>query len=976
MYFRRTLLRLALAFACLALTPSLALAQTAKRPINHHDYDGWRTIAGQRLSNDGKFLAYSLMPEEGDGEVVIRNLVTGQETRIPAGARPVAPPAATEEEDAPPPPRGVTIEFSADSKTVVFSTFPTKAETNQAKKDKKTPDQMPKDGMVIVALASGRQTRIERVRRFAMPLKGDGYLAYLREAPEGRGAADAPKPDGGGDSADQQAGRGGRGGRGGSGGGARLQFGTDLELRSLSDAAERTFPDTAEFSLTEDGKQLVYAVSARDTTKNGVFVVGIGNANAPLALLDGKGKYSKLTWDENQTELAFLSDKDDAASKPSKFKLYRWDRRAPTATELISTATPGFHKDYAISENGAISFSKDGKHVYFGAAPQAPEKKDDAAADPTEEKAVVDLWSYKDDYLQPQQKLRAARDRNRTFTAAYSIPDHKLIQLADEQLETVTPSENTQWVLGADDRDYRKANDYDEHYSDTYLIDTATGTRKLLAKKHTGQVSFSPNGHYMLMFDGKDWSTVSVPDGKISNLTAKLPVKFFNEETDTPSLPNSYGAAGWTKDGTAVLLYDHYDIWQVSPDGSAAKNITAGYGRAHDLQFRYVRADNDLRERWIDSSKPLLMHAANLTTRDTGFFRGAFDGSAPKQLIMEAKDLAMPVKAKDADVYLLTEQTFNQFPDLVTTDGAFKELRKVSDANPQKAQLLWGTSEVAHFKNADGVPLSGALYKPENFDPKKKYPMMVYIYEKLTQNVNHFVNPAPGTSINVSYYVSNGYLVLEPDIVYTTGYPGQSALKCVLPAIQSVVDQGIVDEKAIGIQGHSWGGYQIAYMVTQTNRFKAVAAGAPVVDMISAYDGIRWGTGITRQFQYERTQSRIGGSIWQYPTRFIENSPIFWADRVQTPVMILQNDGDTAVPWYQGLEFFLALRRLGKEVYLFNYNGQPHGLSDRADQKDYTIRLQQYFDHYLKGAPAPDWMEKGVPYLDREHTALSGLGGK
>jgi dipeptidyl aminopeptidase/acylaminoacyl peptidase len=334
------------------------------------------------------------------------------------------------------------------------------------------------------------------------------------------------------------------------------------------------------------------------------------------------------------------------------------------------------------------------------------------------------------------------------------------------------------------------------------------------------------------------------------------------------------------------------------------------------------------------------------------------------------------VKAKDADVYLLTEQTFNEFPDLVTTGGTFKELRKVSDANPQKSKLMWGTSEVVQYKNADGVPLKAALYKPENFDAHKKYPMMVYIYEKLTQNVNHFVSPAPGTSINVSYYVSNGYLVLEPDIVYTTGYPGQSALKCVIPAIQSVVDKGIVDEKAIGIQGHSWGGYQIAYMVTQTNRFRAVAAGAPVVNMISAYDGIRWGTGLPRQFQYERTQSRIGGSIWQYPTRFIENSPIFSADRVQTPVMILQNDGDDAVPWYQGVEFFLALRRLGKEVYLFNYNGQPHGLRNRADQKDYTIRLQQYFDHYLKGAPAPDWMEKGVPYLERERTALSTLGGQ
>jgi dipeptidyl aminopeptidase/acylaminoacyl peptidase len=391
--------------------------------------------------------------------------------------------------------------------------------------------------------------------------------------------------------------------------------------------------------------------------------------------------------------------------------------------------------------------------------------------------------------------------------------------------------------------------------------------------------------------------------------------------------------------------------------------------------LRYIRTEAEPRERWIDPARPLLLQGENLKTMDSGFFRGSIDGAEPTQLMMAAKSFSAPVKAKDADVYLLTAQTFNEFPDLISTDSSFKELRKVSNANPQKAQLLWGNAELVAFKNSDGVPLQAALYKPENLDAKKKYPMMVYIYERLTQNVNHFVNPAPGTSINISYYVSNGYLVLTPDIVYTTGYPGQSALKCVLPAVQAVVDRGIVDEKAIGIQGHSWGGYQIAYMVTQTNRFRAVEAGAPVVDMISAYDGIRWGTGITRQFQYERTQSRIGGSIWQYPTRFIENSPIFWADKVQTPVLILQNDGDTAVPWYQGLEFFLALRRLGKEVYLFNYNGQPHGLQDRADQKDYAIRMQQYFDHYLKGAPAPDWMEKGVPFLQRDKTELDTLQG-
>jgi dipeptidyl aminopeptidase/acylaminoacyl peptidase len=264
------------------------------------------------------------------------------------------------------------------------------------------------------------------------------------------------------------------------------------------------------------------------------------------------------------------------------------------------------------------------------------------------------------------------------------------------------------------------------------------------------------------------------------------------------------------------------------------------------------------------------------------------------------------------------------------------------------------------------VPLSGILIKPENFDPQKKYPMIVYIYEQLSQGLHRFVNPGPGTSINTSFYASNGYLILMPDIVYTIGYPGQSALKCVLPAIQAVVDRGFVNEQAIGIQGHSWGGYQIAYMVTQTNRFRAAAPGAVVANMTSAYSGIRWGSGLPRQHQYEHTQSRIGGSLWEYPMRYLENSPVFRADRVQTPILMVHNDGDDAVPWYQGIEYYLALRRLGKEVYMFNYNGEPHGLRKRQNQKDYTRRTQEFFDYFLKGAPKPEWMEKGIPFLDRD----------
>ncbi|HEV2904211.1 MAG TPA: prolyl oligopeptidase family serine peptidase, partial [Pyrinomonadaceae bacterium] len=325
-----------------------------------------------------------------------------------------------------------------------------------------------------------------------------------------------------------------------------------------------------------------------------------------------------------------------------------------------------------------------------------------------------------------------------------------------------------------------------------------------------------------------------------------------------------------------------------------------------------------------------------------------------------------PTKAKDADVLMFTASRFDEFLDVWVTDINFRNPRKVSNGDAQRAGFIWGTAELVNFKNTDGVPLKGVLMKPDNFDPKKKYPMLVYIYERLTPGLHGFRAPAPATSIIPSYYVSNGYLVFMPDIVYTTGYPGQSALKCVLPAVQEVIDRGYVDEKAIGIQGHSWGGYQIAYMVTQTNRFRAAAPGAIVANMTSAYSGIRWGTGLPRQFQYEHSQSRIGGSLWEYPMRFLENSPVFRADRVQTPLLMLHNDEDDAVPWYQGIEFYLALRRLGKEVYMFNYNGERHGLRRRINSKDYTRRMQEFFDHFLKGAPKPEWMEKGIPYLQRE----------
>lgn len=1018
--------------ALLASTVPFAVAQrtaVTKRPLTHADYDTWRSVVSPQISRDGKFVAYAYMAQDSDSDIVVRNIATGTEWRAPRGYRPPAPPpdvslpnsAEIVAEQA----RLVRPIFTADTRFAAFSVEPAKAELNKAKKEKKRPEEMPKNALGLMNLSNGQVVKIERIKSFQVPEDAGGYIAYLREAgpaakksdekkaetegapsttTPGPGATPSPnQPFKEGSTTPEVAGapatspspivRQATGGNptareGATAGrppaapaGKKKDYGTDLVLRNTATGYERTFNDVLDYTLSKDAKTLVFTVSSKKEETNGVYVVSTQSAAAPVPVLSGKGKYLKLTWDEEQTELAFVSDRDDADAKQSKFKVYLWDRGGsptvregasnhsnaaliPPAIEVVSSSSPGFRKGFVVSDKANLSFSLDGSRLFLGAAPPPePEKSADEETS-ADEKVVADLWHWKDDYIQPIQRVRAEQERQRSYRAVYLTKEKRFVQLADESMETINPSLDGRFAVGADNRAYRIESDHNPGYSDFYVINASDGSRKPVRRKQRGAVSLSPGAKYAIFFDGKDWNSYSVADGRVVNLTKSLGVNFFNEENDTPDLPGSYGLGGWTKDDRDVLIYDRYDVWVVSPDGNGAKNLTDGVGRRQKLAFRYVRLDP--RERSIDPAKPLLLRADNEETRDEGFYRERIGGGLPEKLLMGSKGYNNPTKAKDADVLMFTASRFDEFLDVWVTDINFRNPRKVSNGDAQRAQFNWGTAELVSFKNTDGVPLKGLLLKPDNFDAKKKYPMLVYIYERLTPGMHAFRTPAPGTSINPSYYVSNGYLVFMPDIVYTTGYPGHSALKCVLPAIQEVVDRGYVDEKAIGIQGHSWGGYQIAYMVTQTNRFRAAAPGALVANMTSAYSGIRWGTGLPRQFQYEHSQSRIGGSLWEYPMRFLENSPVFRADRVETPLLMIHNDEDDAVPWYQGIEYYLALRRLRKEVYMFTYNGERHGLRKRINQKDYTRRLQEFFDHFLKGAPKPDWMEKGIPYLERE----------
>jgi dipeptidyl aminopeptidase/acylaminoacyl peptidase len=918
-------------------------AAASKKPLSYDAYAGWMSIRSPQLSRDGQWLVYALAAQEGDGELVARNLKTGQEHRSPRGTQPV-----------------VTV----DGHYVVFTVAPVKAEVDQAKKDKKKPEEQPKNALGVMDLRTGEVVTVERVKSFKVPEESGTHIAYQLEPPLKKPAdkkdpekeetakkEPEAKPKEGQEEEPKKPEK-------------KKEPGTELVIRELATGKEARIADVAEYVWNEPGTWLAYAVSSNKPENDGAFSRETATGKT-AALLKGLGNYKNLTFDDKGAQLAFTSDRDDYAAEKSASKLYHWAPPAASASEIAPAAAKGFPAGMAVSENGRLSFSEDGGRLFFGiAAAPRPEPKD--APDPIK----VDIWSWKDPYLQPMQKARAEEEKKRTLMCVIHLgpKDRKFVQLASEDLPQIRLSDDAKLALGISDLPYRQLISWDRSYFDVYLVGLADGARKKVLEKSPYMTAFSPGGKYLLHFNDeeKHWFTYRIADGKWTNITARIDVPLVDETHDTPDEPWPHGNAGWTEGDRSVLIYDRYDIWEVSPDGTKARMITQGLGRLEKMVFRYARLDPD--QKAAPTKEPLLLGVTDDRTKASGFWRvNLADDAAPEKLVMADKLLSPRdvQKAKNADVYVFTQQRFEEFPDLWASDGTFAAPRKASDANPQQAEYIWGRSELIEYINSDGVKLPAILIKPEDFDPAKKYPLMVYIYETLAGGLHRYATPGPGTSINMARYVSNGYVILQPDIIYDIGYPGPSAVKCVLPAVQKVLDMGFIDPERVGIQGHSWGGYQISYLITQTDVFAAVQAGASVVNMTSAYGGIRWGSGMSRAFQYEKTQSRIGAPLWDGFLRFIENSPLFWADRISTPYLTIHNDEDDAVPWYQGIEFISALRRLGKEAYMFNYNGEKHGLRVRENQKHWTVHQDEFFDHFLLGKPRPEWMDKGVPYLER-----------
>jgi dipeptidyl aminopeptidase/acylaminoacyl peptidase len=926
-------------FSLLILLLLSGLLQAQKPSLDDSVYDSWKSLSSPIISEDGNWVTYEINPQQGDGYLYIYDVNSGKKDSIA---------------------RGNNAVFSPDSKYLAYRMIPSYYESRQAKVKKLKEDKMPKNDLEIRILSNSEVKKVSGVKSFAVPAKNSYWMAYLLEKISVNNEEEKSQVDtvqvnstvspGKNKSAEAK--------------------GTILVIYEPVLKREYKYEDVTEYVVARDGKTICFLQNIPDTTRIENFRINIFDTKKEISkiIYEGQGSVKKLSTDRTGDVISFIYSSDT-----SKIKIYTlWlSKNLEKASQIVDSENPSMPADWSVSENGNITFSDDGTRIFFGTAKKPVKEPEDTLLD--EEKYKLDIWSWDDDLLQPMQKKQLDQERKRSWIAVYHIDKNLMCQLADTNVPSIRTYQkgNSLIALGSSDLKYRKSSSWDGRgYSDYYIVNIQTGSKKLALAKCPSRVSLSPSCKYLLYWDieEKAWISIPVSGGDRKNLTSSVKVPLFNELTDVPDDPPPHGIAGWTDDEKHVLVYDRYDIWLLDLNGiENPVNITNNFGRNNNLRLRYNKLDPEAE--FINKNDLIYLSAFNYADKESGFYTlKPGKTSDPVKLIMERSSFPGDlIKAGQADMLIWQKGTLISYPELYISDMNFGGAKRISVTNPQQENYNWISAELFEWISFDRQKLQGILYKPEDFDPSKKYPMIVYFYERSSDGLYNYISPAPSPSrINISFAVSSGYIVFVPDIAYTIGYPGQSCYNAVVSGTYALLDKyDFIDRDRLGLDGQSWGGYQIAWLVTQTDLFACAYAGAAVVNMISAYGGIRWGTGMSRMFQYEHTQSRIGGSLWDKPVQFIENSPIFFVPKINTPLLLMHNDADGAVPWYQSIEFITALRRLEKPAWLLSYNDEDHNLVKRPNRKDISIRKMQFFDHYLKEKPMPYWMKYGISQLEK-----------
>ena len=944
----------------------LGAQDAAKRAVALDDILAWKNISTTSLSNDGQWFAYRISPGEGDSQMVVRRTHDPKEMKFEVGEAPAGGGGG----------RGgggtSSLAFSDDGKWVAFTTYPTRREGERMRRQRR-PIQ---PGVEIVNLASGEKIDVPKVRRFAFSGESGAWIALHRAPAQANG--------GGGAGGAAAAGRGGAPG-GGGGAASNQPKGTDLILRELATGQELNVGNVAEFEFSKDGRFLALTIDAADKAGNGVQVRDLSSGTVKV-LDSGEAVYERLNWTEKGDALAVLKGTEDKALKDKVYTVLGFTgfgAGAPQKVAYVPASDKSFPEGMAVSPSRDPGWTDDRQALLFGI--HVPEPKDtsaptqpaegegaapaggppDGAANNADEKVNLVLWHWKDPRLQTEQQVEEQRDRSFSYLAEYRIQPAKFIRLADDEVRTVAPAPKDRFAVGTDDREYELMGNMDgRRYEDVYAISLETGERKLAAKRVRWFNGPSPDGESLLYFEDGNYMVHSMKTGQTRNITQGAPVSFVDTEDDHNVVKPPTSVVGWASDSKSVLLSDKWDIWQVPVEGGPFVNLTVN-GRKDALRYqnRFALESVPARETGIDLTKPQYFRVYGEWTKKGGI--GRLDPGKPGLQMVMWGDAAYSrlTRAKDADQYVYTRETSLEPADYYITDAKFGEGSRLTDMRPQVAGFQWSSGvQLVNYTSDKGDKLQAALFLPANYEKGKSYPTMVNFYEKMSQTANQFAAPS-ANGFNRSVYTSNGYAVLIPDITYKVNDPGMSAVWCMVPAVKAAIATGIVDAKHIGITGHSWGGYQTAFLVTQTDVFAAAVAGAPLTDMVSMYSLVYKNTGGGNGAIFESSQGRFKGGFWDNWDAYYRNSPVFFAKNVKTPLMILHNDKDGAVDFTQGVEYFNTLRRLQKPVIMLEYLGENHGLRKPANMHDYTVRMKEFFDHYLMGAPAPDWMVNGVPRI-------------
>lgn len=928
-------------------TLALGLAAGAygeKKILDHTSFDDWKGVINHQFSLNGEWGAYNVNPQEGDGILYIYNTRTGKKIAIERGNNP---------------------KFTADGQWAVATIQPVFKVKRQAKIDKKKDFDLPQDSIAIINLKTGKVEKTANVINFKTAEKGGKWVAYQ--------SCDTTyiKPK---DLKNKEAGK-------------------PLIVKNLENGETKEIPFVKHYAFSKDGRKLAYTVNKTDDdtiTVNSAAVIYLPE-NLTTTLDSTKAFYGAPVFSDTNDRLAFVASADTLKSGTLKGEVFYVDLSAkPVVKTFPLHFSTGNHAHYSRPRSNnpeAMAkwkelmkkskgedlypnqysqpvFSRTGKRLIVGVAPQvAPD--DTTIVD--FERADLDIWRWDAPYTPPQEKKMLEKLRKKTYPALIDLQSGDSRLLSDNRLATVwAPDEwEGEWAMITDPTELIVSQQWDYFAKeDISLVNLNNGENKYVGKISKENAELSPKGKYVIWFADRDYYVYDIATGEQRNVSADVPEAVWDIDDDHPMESPAVGLMGWGPDDRYILVYDKYDVWQLDPKGvEKPVNVTAGYGKKNNLSFRYIKTDPE--KRFFNNGDEVLLSVFDNGDKRTGLaIMKIGTAQAPSVKDLDTYSFRQVRKAKDAPVYSWQKANFSTSPDIWMSRGTdFKKSIRLSDANPQMKDYRWGTARLEKWRAYNGKEAEGVLYVPDDFDPEKKYPMLCVFYERGSQELyTHYTMEPSWSWVNYPFYVSRGYVVFVPDIHYTAGVPGECAYNYVCSGAEAMCDRyPWIDKERIGIDGQSWGGYQTAYLVTRTNMFACAGSGAPVANMTSAFGGIRWGTGDSRQGQYEMGQSRIGRNLWEAPELYIANSPVFHANRVETPLLIMHNDNDGAVPWYQGIELFMALRRLNKPVWMLNYNGEEHNIRDRKNRKDITIRLQQFFDHYLQGAPMPKWMKEGIP---------------